>query len=81
LSRRLQRKLQHRTGQGNLPQKGLKIMPHQPNWVLQPCEVCGCEDSFWFDENQPDSDQFSGTTEEWVGLLAAEGILPPSGKG
>lgn len=49
-------------------------MAHKPNWIRD-------EDGFLFDENQPDSDQFSGTTEEWVALLADEGILPPSEKG
>jgi hypothetical protein len=61
-------------------------MAHQPEWCWEPCEVCGdepqekewCVFGFWFDLNQLDSDQFGGTVEEWVGVLAEEGIHPPA---
>ncbi|QHB37828.1 hypothetical protein I5G63_gp088 [Mycobacterium phage Imvubu] len=45
-------------------------MTHQPEWVRIDGET-------WEDANQPDSDQFSGTSEEWLAVLAAEGIRPP----
>lgn len=45
-------------------------MSHQPEWVRIDGEA-------WEDANQPDSDQFSGTSEEWLAVLAAEGITPP----
>lgn len=45
-------------------------MAHQPDWVRTDGEV-------WEDAHQPDSDQFSGTSDEWLDVLAAEGIRPP----
>lgn len=45
-------------------------MSHTPDWVRE-------DGQFWFDANQPDSDQFSGTAGEWVEMLATQGIRPP----
>lgn len=44
-------------------------MAHKPDFVW--------DGEFWDDENQPDSDQFSGTSDEWLALLAERGIRPP----
>lgn len=43
---------------------------HEPDWSW--------DGEFWNDENQPDADQFPGTSEEWLELLASQGIRPPA---
>jgi hypothetical protein len=49
---------------------------HKPVWAFH-TPANECEVGWWEDLNQPDSDQFSGTTEDWLAALAHDGVHPP----
>ena len=51
-------------------------MAHSPEWFWNEPEN-ECEVGWWEDLNQPDSDQFHGYNDDWLALLASEGIHPP----